>query len=183
MKRKIYLIICILLSAAVLVSCGNNGGLHGGGVTGSDERGETVYPAEYTVGDVSYSVTLSDGRREVTLEVQRVGGINTARVTFPEELSRTVIVDDVDGVRMQTGEEEMEFILSPEASAGISALLQIASTELNESERVDDNSYSLCIQGVDVDLTLDSEGYPLSAVLTWNASAREARYTFKKASE
>ena len=167
------LLVFILLCATALTSCSA-----GGGESSHTGEGEKKLPecAPYGTENVSYTAEISDGRRAVTLGVKRTDGISVVTVTTPEELARTVITDDVEGMRMML-KGEVELPLSHEASAGLSALLALYLPLPEDAVPFGEREAEFTTNGYQARLRLTEDGYPDSAVLSIHGVERQVKFT------
>lgn len=164
---KIFVILLALCT--VLCSCSSEAHSPYDGDGASAERPQA---ADYTHGDISYTLTVSDGDRSVSLAAVRKDGVTVASVTAPDELAGAVLRETDDGVVVAPAGDCEEVLLSREAASGLAALLRLTSWELTDAVASADGGLKLLRDGWEACVHLDSDGYPTSAELTGNGGTR-----------
>ena len=165
--KKFVLSAVFALLCALLVSCG--------------QRGAAPRPASpdgSLAAAESYSLTVTDGRRSVTVAVSRNGECSTATVTAPAELAGVSVVSDVSGCRIAA--YGASAALSPEAAAWVTEMLSVTEKDLTDAdvtaELIDGVSeYSYRDGDFDVKVRLGADGVPSEFALTRNGVTRKVR--------
>ncbi len=173
MKKLLMLMICVaLLTSCTAADNGGNGGIWG------REEGKARLPecADYGTGDAAYTVEIRDGKRSVTLDAKREGGITVATVTSPEELAGAVITDDTEGMRMIL-DGGCELPLSAEVSAGLAAVFAVYLPLPEDVSVTDEGEAEFMAGDYTIRLALTEDGYPDMAVLAKDGAEREVMFT------
>lgn len=138
---------------------------------------EKISPAEYTAGDLTYSLTLSDGKRTVTLDVVRSEGVTEAHIVSPEAMSSVSVIWDAGGLRL-IPESGGTLALTEESAAGLRAFFEAMAHPLSDSEKKNEGMYRFELSGYEAELLLSADGYPKLISLTKNGSTRHGEVRF-----
>lgn len=171
MKKLLILLLC----SGILSSC-SSGGADDGLFDKGDSAAKLPKCADYGTGDVIYTAEVSDGKRSVTLKAERKGGISVAAITLPEELSGTVITDDVEGMRIITG-DGCELPVSAEMSKGLETIFAAYLPFPEDAKAVGSKAVEFLSDGYTVRLSLTEDGYPDTASITKNGVTRHVKFT------
>ena len=166
MKKLISVVLCLVAVLTALTSCAveNETEDNSGNVT-KKEDSTPIRPADYADGDLTYSLSISDGYRTVALDVVREGAVTTASVASPESLSGVNVVYDADGMRLSVPEGEV-IALTPEGSAGLAVFFDVMKHGLSKDEYISEGKYEFVSGIYDVSLMLDADGNPCLIELT-----------------
>lgn len=191
--KKITVFLMIMLVLCTLVSC-SVGGVSGDGASGlsplgtasenKGSKGKLPHIADYTGKDMTYTATVSDGVRSVTLDVKRTGKVTEATVTSPEEISGTGIICDAAGLRVRTPYADCkELTVSPDAAAGLAAVFDLMKTPLGRDSFTGSKCFSVTVDGLPVKLKVSGEGFPECAEFGEGYGTRYVNYTNVKLSD
>lgn len=160
MKKIAVFILCVVLTVMALAGCGRVTGEESqSGTEGKKENISKIRPGDYAEGDLSYTLSLSDGQRSVTLKVKREGAVTTAEVTDPSAMTGVSVVYDVAGMRLSAPEGE-EIPLTPEAGEGLAVFFDSMAHELTPDEKNAEGEYGFVLGNYNVKIVLDEKGYP-----------------------
>lgn len=177
--KRLTVMISLLLTACIAASCSSPASSDSTlphGPNGSDAE-KLPYIADYADRSLSYTVTVSDGVRTVTLDVMTMGNVTEAAVTSPEGLAGIQIVCDAAGLRMRTPYSDCrELIVSGDAAAGLTAVLEVMKTPLGQESFDGGKCFSLTVRDIPVHLELGSDGIPKKAQLGEGLSVRSVTF-------
>ena len=179
MKKVLCIFVCFALALTSLVSCAGRVESENGGDT-KKENLSAVSPADYHEGDLTYTLSISDGYRTVSMEVKREGAVTTANLVKPSELTGVSVIYDAAGMRMNAPEGE-EIAITEEGSLGLAVFFDSMAHELTQSEKRAEGEYVFVSDGYDVRLVLDKEGYPCLIEAVCGVSKRCAEVTVAEA--
>lgn len=146
----------------------------------TDSHGRLPHIADYTERDIRYTATVSDGTRSVTLLCERIGGVTTASVTSPEELSGLTVIYDAEGLRLRLPHESCSDVyVSDVGAAGLTAIFDALKQTLGKDSFSGGREFDFDLGGVPVRLTLSPDGLPQKALVGEKEGAREVTYTFR----
>ena len=155
-------IIAAILCAALLfctVSCSTSESEDGDVTHAKNESTEKIRPSGYSEGDLSYTLSISDGYRTVSLACERVGEVTRCSVSSPEEMRGVSVIYDAAGLRISAPEGE-EFSVTDEAALGLAVLFDAMRHNPSEDERTAADKFAFTLKGYDAVLTLDKDGFP-----------------------
>lgn len=138
---------------------------------------EHVSPAPYADADISYTLTVSDGKYSVTLKVTRNGGISEAEITSPSGLAGVHIVSDSEGLRITPPNGEL-LVPTDEVGAGLQIFFDVMAQIPSDGERTADGLYSFCRSGFDVTLLLSEDGLPRLITVQKDGVTRHGEIAF-----
>ncbi len=167
-----------LLICTAFTSCARGGADENfGNIEYSSEGEQLPPPAPYAERDMSYSLTVSDGKLSVTLNVTRTGGVSEAEIVSPEKLSGVHIVSDAEGIRITPPSGEL-LVTTDEASVGLGVFFDVMAHVPDEGERDGVGMYSFSKSGFDVTLLLSEKGMPRLITVKKDGVTRHGEVTF-----
>ena len=169
-------LVSLLMSSILLCSCSS------AALSPDSDNARVPYVADYSDVDLSYSVTVSDDKRSVSLDVMRENGTERCTVSSPEELASVTLVTGEEGVRVCLDDDGEDVMLSPEAAAGLLAVLGVMSHSPSEAEFTHDGCFCYDAEGWEVCLTLDQSGLPKEARLKKSGVERNVKFAVNGAS-
>lgn len=174
-----YFAFLLALVCVFAVSCAPSHNVQNSeGTTGENESiPHKITPAHYAEGDIIYALTISDGRRSVTLDVSRASGITEAKVTSPEGMLGVSIVCDAGGTRITPPNGEL-LGLTEDGAAGLRTFFDAMAHEVSEGEKTAEGMYTFELSGYEVTLLLSLEGYPKLISLSRDGYTRHGEVAF-----
>ena len=179
--------VILLLLCGILTSCTSEGTAEDKDRFVGEETREEVKPAEkppliadYVKKDSTYTVTLENNDRCVTLQAVREGEVTTAKVTYPENLSGLKLIYDAAGLRLRPPyPSDCEIAVSSDGAAGLCVIFDVLKTSLEENEYAGAGWFETKVSGYDVSVKLSGYGYPAEAKIALGDTARQVKYTIE----
>lgn len=140
---------------------------------------QKITPADYADGELSYALTLSDGKRSVDLSVARHDGVTEAKVTSPETLLGCTVICDAMGTRLLPPNGE-SLSLTDGAAAGLRVYFDAMSHKVNDSEKVSEGVYRFNDGEYEVTVMLDTDGFPRLITVTGEGYTRHGEVRNEK---
>ena len=159
MKKVLCVFVCFALVLTSLVSCGGSVEDEHGEGEAKKENHSAASPANYHEGDLTYTLSISDGYRTVSMEVKREGAVTTANLVKPAEMAGVSVIYDAAGMRLRAPEGE-ELSVTEEGRVGLAVFFDSMARRLTAAENRAEGEYVFGADGYDVRLVLDKEGYP-----------------------
>ena len=164
MRRILYVICCIFLAFA--------------GTSCTDTASPSLFAYADSNADYTITVTEDDSDRSITLDVKKRDGFTEGTVTLPESMSGVRILYDGSGTRIISG--DCEIPLSGGAADGAIiffdalAFKDYSSVSADKSSENGETSVKYSIGDSEIDLILDSGGFPKSLDVKSNGRMRHA---------
>ncbi|MBR6807398.1 MAG: hypothetical protein IKM46_03345 [Clostridia bacterium] len=186
--KKLLIILIILIVTAFCVSSCQGGHPHtspsansNGNSSSPEETCKKTTPprlADYSSKDMSYTVTVEDSSRTVTLDVIREGAVTTADVTSPESLAGMSLIYDAAGLRLRPPYDGCdELPVSDDAAAGLCIIFDIMKTTPDRDSFTADGYFRVTLRGISSKLFFSRDGFPSKLILEEAGNERTVHFT------
>lgn len=132
---------------------------------------------EYYKGNISFDMTLSDGVKNIEMNVSRTDGLLKAEIKSPSELAGISVISDIGGVRLLS--HECDLGISEEGGAAFKALFSALELNSEGAEITSDGEggvlYKRTVGKHDITLCLNSDGTPSRIICSVEGMAREGK--------
>ena len=165
--KKIVFSAFFVIFCVILVSCGTSF---------ETSHGRPTKPDGRLAAASTYSIAVTDGRRQVELSVSWEGKCATATITSPAELAGVSVVSDASGCRITA--KGATVALSPEAASWVTEMHSAARKDLTGADVTSSiengvSVYSYRDGDFDVKVALGEDGTPSEITLSRDGVTRK----------